>query len=283
MYFVFKMIRSFLNKFLVSQGYEGVHPLVDEWVRHYFFGGGKEKRLPKEAVPETKEAVIERLKDLGDNPNWNTGVARVGEGHSWAWFTSLSGVVGGFNFRLEEEEGGLLVRCWDKWDFNSPEDAVWDEEAQEEKVMCTYLTLPCPPILRDKIIKVAKGLGITLDTDDPGSLGVREDSLSVLNQGRAFMTRWEFFITWEELGIKDPSRYDWGLGGLPKSWVKAQAQMKQVYRLGGKITEGNIHIYVDGEELNMPLNWESINQLREKEKEGVSLSSRRKRRRRKTE
>ena len=192
-----------------------VNPLVEEWVRHYFFGGGVEKTLPPEAIEETKKAVMSSLRFLWIRPSWRIHTARVGnnigknsQGHRGmeSWFCSLSGVVNSFTYNLIPQEDGVLVKCWDLWDFNT--------NSKE------WMELKVPSNLHKLIKGLAKMLSITIE-EHGELLRVSEVELAKLNEGRQFYTRWEFFLTWEELkgiGMRNPKFYKWEHGGLPLDW-----------------------------------------------------------------
>lgn len=196
-----------------------VHPLAVQWVLHFFTGNGKEMTLPAEAVEETKEAVLDALYDLWKEPHWGIHTAVVGDkvnGHwGWdRWFTSLSGVVGAFNYTFEVEEKGVKVLCRDKWDFNGVKHAV---------------CLPVDTLVKKILLSLAAQLEINVE-DKGDSLLVKEEALSSLNPGREFWTKWEFFISWDELEFPKgtgPSDYDWKVGGLSKAAIKRHVDKKQ--------------------------------------------------------
>jgi hypothetical protein len=208
---VFNLVATAAKLWIQSKG-QWVNPLVEEWVRHYFFGEGVEKTLPTRAVEETKEAVKSSLRLLWMRPSWRIHTARVGkflgknsqgERGMESWFCSLNGVVGSFNYNLIPEETGVTVKCWDLWDFNTN-----SKECMELKV---------PSTLHKPIKSLAKMLSINVEEHEE-LLRVSEVELATLNKGRQFYTKWEFFLTWEELGVTDPTQYKWEHGGLPIDW-----------------------------------------------------------------
>lgn len=211
---VFNLVATAVKLWIQSKGH-WVNPLVEEWVRHYFFGGGVEKTLPPDAVEETKEAVMSSLRLLWNRPSWKIHTARVGkflgknsqgERGMESWFCSLNGVVGSFNYNLIPQEDGVLVKCWDLWDFNA--------NSKE------WMELKVPSNLHKLIKSLAKMLSISIEQDGE-LLRVSEVELAKLNKGREFYTRWEFFLTWEELkaiGMRDPKFCKWEYGGLPLDW-----------------------------------------------------------------
>lgn len=211
---VFNLAAVAAKLWIQSKGH-WVNPLVEEWVRHYFFGGGVEKTLPPEAVKETKEAVMSSLRFLWNRPSWKIHTAHVGkflgknsQGQRGmeSWFCNLNGVVGSFTYNLIPEETGVTVKCWDLWDFNTN-----SKEYMELKVPCN---------LHKPIKTLAKMLSLNLEEHEE-LLRISEIELAKLNEGRQFYTRWEFFLTWEELkeiGMRNPNFYKWEHGGLPIDW-----------------------------------------------------------------
>lgn len=254
---------------LESQGLE-LNALVEEWVSHFFFGGGVDKTLPYEAIEETKIAVKKQLWFLWDYPSWLIHVARVGNTTEWhGFFTSLMGVVGGFNFTFEEQKKGLKVKCVDCWDFNTRQ-VITDPLTGKEHQMSAELEVSIDSAPVQNVIKsLACRLGITIhEGDNPSTLWVDEENLASLNPSRQFYTRWEFFLSWEELGVENPEDYDWANGGLPKWWLQQEAMKRAVdklpkvytmYKDSGEIPESLID-WDTG--IEYPYTWDSINTLR---------------------
>ncbi len=184
-----------------------LNSLVEEWVKHYFTGKGIDKGLPSDAIEETKEAVKVSLQKLWRNPSWKIHTANVGSGDGMQfWFCSLGGVIGYFTYNLIPEENGVRVKCWDLWDFNGG--------------IHYSLMVQLPESVKQLVKRFALLLGIKLLEED-GFLEVQESELAKLNQGRQFYTRWEFFLTWDELkgiGMKHPMLHKWEHGGLPLEW-----------------------------------------------------------------
>lgn len=211
---VFNLVATATKLWIQSKG-GYVHPLVEEWVRHFFFGGGVEKTLPSEAVEETREAVMSSLRLLWARPSWRIHTARVGKFYGKnsqgergmeSWFCNLNGVIGSFTYNLIPQENGVLVKCWDLWDFNT--------NSKE------WMELKVPSNLHKLIKGLAKMLSINIE-EQGELLRVSEVELAKLNKGREFYTRWEFFLTWEELktiGMRDPKFCKWEHGGLPLDW-----------------------------------------------------------------
>lgn len=191
---------------LSARGME-LHPLVEEWVKHYFLGGGSEKSLPPEAIGETKEAVLKSLHYLWKFPSWEIHTATVGNQYGMeGWLCTLKGVIGSFTYNLIPEETGVKVQCWDLWDFNIDKEGL------------LLVELPAP--LTKSIRSIASMLHIEL-IEEENCLLVQENELAKLNEGRQFYTRWEFFLTWEELkaiGMRNPKFCKWEHGGLPLDW-----------------------------------------------------------------
>lgn len=181
-----------------------IHPLVEEWVRHFFLGEGTDKVLPSSEVQLTKKAVKESLRELWRNPSWRIHTAKTGEGWGMQfWLCSLGGIIGAFTYSLSPTEEGVQVQCWDLWDFN-----IGSQEV---------LQVELPLHLHKPIKQLARLLNI--DVQESGSfLRVSEVELAKLNKAHQFYTRWEFFLTWKELGITDPTQYKWEHGGLPIDW-----------------------------------------------------------------
>ena len=214
LYLVFNLVATATKLWIQNKG-QYVNPLVEEWVRHYFFGGGVEKTLPPDAIEETKEAVKSSLRILWIHPSWRINTARVGknigknsEGQRGmeSWFSTLQGVVGSFNYNFIPQEDGVLVKCWDLWDFNA--------NSKE------WMELKVPSNLHRLIKAFAKMLSITIEQHGE-LLRVSEVELAKLNENRQFYTRWEFFLTWEELksiGLRNPIFCKWEYGGLPLDW-----------------------------------------------------------------
>ena len=184
-----------------------VNPLIEEWVKHFFFGGGEEKTLPPEAIEETKKAVLKSLQFLWSYPSWEIHTASVGEKYGMeGWLCTLKGVIGAFTYTLIPEETGVMIKCWDLWDFNIDKEGL------------LLVELPTP--LRASIKKIASMLNIEL-IEQENCLLVQESELAKLNEGRQFYTKWEFFLTWKELkgiGMKHPMLHKWEHGGLPLEW-----------------------------------------------------------------
>lgn len=250
---VFNSIVKAVKIWLKGQG-EEVHPLVEEWVSHYFFGGSVDKTLPPNAVEETKQAVKEQLWELWDEPTWfQLNTAEVGDK---IWYSSLAGVIGRFNYNMKIVEGGLQFSCWDLWDFNSDVSGSLHMEISHGS-------------LRRTIIKIAAMLNLPIVEND-STLYVREHHLAQLNANHAFYTRWEFFVPFEEL-IENPEVIDWEKGGLPKWWIyedaliRAATQLKLGTSKNPRYNEGEMFIYIGPEERpddTIPLDWESINLFR---------------------
>lgn len=261
-----------------------LHPLVIEWVTHFFTVSSEDKVLPLEASEETKVAVISYLYRLWSSPSWMISHTRVGDDHYWAWFTSLAGVIGAFEFKFEESPGGIKVLCKDKWDFNVPCIMYSPNEDEEEEAqnMSSYLVIPVKGAIKGVIASLASRMGIQVYDEPEVGLGVHEKDLVFLNQKHAFWTRWEFFISWDELEFPDgtgPKSYDWQLGGLPITWVKREALISGLKNLG---VNYNIHtekVYsrLSGQREELPLTWETLNYLRSLPTEELVSSSRRKR------
>jgi hypothetical protein len=178
---VFNLAAVATKLWIQSKG-QWINPLVEEWVRHYFFGGGVEKTLPPTAVEETKEAVMSSLRLLWIRPSWRIHTARVGkflgknsqgERGMESWFCSLNGVVGSFTYNLIPEEKGVLVKCWDLWDFNTN-----SKEYMELKVPCN---------LHKPIKALAKMLSLYIEEHEE-LLRISEVELARLNEGRQFYT-----------------------------------------------------------------------------------------------
>jgi hypothetical protein len=162
-------------------------------------GGQKEKTLPKWAIEELHENLIKdlRKKVLPDslinayqNP-WRTSTSVAsGSTKKDGWWYSLKGVVGRYEFSIREfDEEGFKIKCWDMWDFNHV-----DEEIK--------VPLKINPIIRS----ILKGSKLEYRIDQKGGLFIKESSLCKYNDKHKFLTRWEDFVTWEELKI-DPSEY----------------------------------------------------------------------------
>lgn len=257
-----------------------LHPLVIEWVTHYFTGNGEEKVLPLDALEETKVAVISYLYRLWSSPSWMIGHTRVGDDHYWAWFTSLAGVIGAFEFKFEEDPHGLKVLCQDKWDFNVPCLLPDPNDEDEQENMSSYLVIPVKGAIKGVIASLGSRMGIQVYDEELG-LGVYEKDLVFLNQKHAFWTRWEFFISWDELEFPDgtgPKDYDWQLGGLPITWVKREALISGLRNLGVNYNIDTEKVYsrLSGQQQEFPLTWETLNYLRSLPPTEV-VSSRRKR------
>lgn len=250
----FNLAVKAVKVWLLSQGQQ-VHPLVEEWVRHFFFGGGVDKTLPEEAIEETKIAVKEQLWQLWDEPAWyQLNTAEVGER---IWYSSLAGVIGRFNYDIKVIEGGIQCYCWDYWDFNSDDSGSLHMEISHGS-------------LRRTVIKTAEMLSLPI-IENGSTLYVREFHLAELNSHRAFHTRWEFFIPFEEL-VENPEVIDWANGGLPKWWIEEDALIRAATQLGlgtsksPRYNEGEMFIYIGCEERPddiIPLDWESINLFRQ--------------------
>lgn len=258
-----KAVKVWLN----SQGLE-LNPLVEEWITHYFFGGGVDKTLPPEAIEETKKEVLLMVRETWKTPSWLIHVARVGNAAEWhGFFTSLMGVVGGFNYTFEEQEEGLKVKCVDCWDFNTRQTLTHPLTGKVYQMTSELeITISSAPV-RNVIKSLASRLGITIhEGDNPSVLWVNEDDLTSLNPTRQFYTRWEFFLSWEELGINNPKDYDWVNGGLPKSWLQQEAMKRAVDKLPKVYTMYNEEIpesLIDWDTgIEYPYTWDSINTLR---------------------
>lgn len=244
----FNLALKGVKAWLSTQGVEEVHPLVEEWIKHFFTGGGSDKTLPIEAIEETKEDVITSLRDLWKCPKWKTvGTAWGGTNTRHRWFTSLAGVIGSFNYTLHLEEKGVVVKCWDLWDFNKT-DLRLKIDLEDAKLRAGVKTL-------------ASMLSIPIQ-EDGNTLTVLEEDLKTLNSQRQFYTRWDFFLSWEELGINNPEDYDWEKGGLPKTWLNQEAMKKAVKVLKGEILMNNNEPTIIHKSKKLPYSWESINYLR---------------------
>lgn len=213
---IFNMAWAMIKTWAMAQGCTA-DPTVREWVHHYFFGGGSEKALPEKYWEETKKMVIYSLRAVMNNPSWSTGATEPAD-HKTApgapewlqWFCGLQGVVGQFNFSINEVlDEGLSVFCWDTWDFNPGAGGA-------------YIQIPKVPGVKHW----AERLGVSLE-DKGKEWRVYEGDLSILNPGRAFTTRWEVFIPWEALGVSPEEGillYDWGGNpGLPFEWLENRA------------------------------------------------------------
>lgn len=268
---------------LSLQGIE-VNPLVEEWVSHFFHGGGKDKSLPEEVIEETKQAIIGSLEVLWYCPSWHTGVSRVGSSEWHHFFTSLSGVIGTFNYKLEGEGEGLRVKCWDLWDFNTGNNNPVDPHTGEDINFSGVLSINIESkVLRNTIKNLAKMLGILLEEDDC-TLSVLESNLSILNKERAFYTRWELYIPFEELSLPEELTIEdinWELGGLPIVWVQEQALLQAVRSLNlcclSDEEDNYVGIKIPFGEGSLPLTWDSINYLRTLPSEDLKFNSRKRR------
>lgn len=244
-----KAVKVWLN----SQG-ETVHPLVDEWVAHYFFGKGIEKQLPEEAVEETKRAIISQLWDLWECPTWYQLETATGSEDGWykesTWYTTLWGVMGRFNYKMKPTQEGVKVSCWDLWDFNLINGTTLKINIDNR-------------LLNQAIVNILKGLKIAVIVEE-SMIIVQEKDLAKLNKTRAFYTRWEFFLTWEELGISNPDVINWNLGGLPKWWIEKEAKLQALDAMKINYFHVEEELYVEDSniEFALPIDWELINFFR---------------------
>lgn len=271
----FSLTVKAVKGWLSLQGIE-VNPLVEEWVSHFFHGGGKDKSLPEEVIEETKQAIISSLEVLWYCPSWHTGVSRVGSSEWHHFFTSLAGVVGTFNYQLQVEGEGLQVKCWDLWDFNTI--GNYPEDINFSGLLSINIE---SKILRNTIKNLAKMLGILLQEDDC-TLSVLENDLSILNKSRTFYTRWELYIPFEELSLPGELNIEdinWELGGLPIAWIQEEALFQAVRKL--KLSclsdeeDNYLGIKIPFGEGILPLNWDSINYLRTLPSEELTFKKRR--------
>lgn len=255
----FNLTVKAVKTWLKSQG-ETASPLVEEWIRHYFFGGGTEKTLPVKAIEETKKGVIKSLKALWERPSWeriNLSYAGGDYEDDYKFFTTLSGVVGHFNYKLIPTNKGLKVLCEDYWDFN-----CCSEELQI-KISNS--------LIQTAIIKIANTFDISIEKKEDNTLTIYEEELTRLNPSRAFYTKWEFFIAYEELPFMEGNHTDyiWELGGIPKWWEQQEAMTSALTDLGVFWREeeiGKVFIIMwdeEGKQEKYPLNWENVTLLRE--------------------
>jgi hypothetical protein len=167
----------------------GASALSIEWVLHYLKGSQKEKTLPKEAVKSLRRGLKLELEDrlMGylDYPFLScTAEAPRMSGHTH-WWKSLMGVVGAYEWTVSSiEETGIKVSCWDTWDFNP-----------SDKWVSIPIGHPHPLLL-----KFLDSNNIIYEVED-NELNIQERSLMTFNKGHAFMTKWEEFFSWEELGL----------------------------------------------------------------------------------
>ena len=189
------MFNKFIVKAVAAAVPFKINPRTLEFGLHYISGKQTEMTLNQYEIGYTK-VQIEQSRTIGE---LNNGVADIVYSLNYTsdmegWFQHPTlGVVGGFNYTVEEAGDKVICHCYDVWDFNLTSEP---------------LTLTLNKALLQLIKKLAKSLNIEVIIYDLGKgsykVDIPESQLMVLNEGHAFTTKWDVVFTREEWNSLTP-------------------------------------------------------------------------------
>ena len=182
--FILKSIASTMN----------INSRVLDFGINYLSAKGTEMTLTESEVQHTKNHIYNShahgydlgvafisslLYNLDGNERYST--------HMDMWFTdATAGLVGGFDYTVEELEDKVVCHCIDTWDFNLDSGYLFVKVNKSIMNLCKQL---------------AKTLSLPLAVEEEDGkyvVGVREEDLASLNSKCAFQTKWTVTFTKQE-------------------------------------------------------------------------------------
>ena len=144
--------------------------------------------ITKVQITNSLKSGMEYIGDLYEAPGYKPGMK--------SWFSHpTAGVVGGFDYTVDQQDDNVICHCVDTWDFNPANERLYFQVSNH---IVPVLKTLIRSLGLNSVVKYEEQSGQT-------KVSVKEVDLMFLNDSHKFVTKWDVVFSKEDWDVLNQS------------------------------------------------------------------------------